>query len=89
MVSVIDCNWAEEDVWEEPEMHADIMAAEFLQGNPYTCPTLMPSRGKEVAKLDKEAYLFDISKANQMFNFLVKDKQIKLLEGHKILQPMR
>ena len=44
----------------------------------------MPSKGKEVAKPDKEAYLFDIFKANQIFDCLKKEKQIKLPEGHKI-----
>ena len=29
--------------------------------------------------------MFDISKADQIFDCLVKDKQIKLPEGHKIL----
>ena len=28
--------------------------------------------------------MFDISKADQIFDFLVKDKWIKLLEGHKL-----
>ena len=28
--------------------------------------------------------MFDISKANQIFDYLVKDKQIKLLKDHKI-----
>ena len=33
---------------------------------------------------DEEAYLFDISKAYQIFYYLMKDKQIKLPESHKI-----
>ena len=45
----------------------------------------MPSKGKEVAKLDREAYLFGISKVDQIFDCLVKGKQIKLLEGQEIL----
>ena len=53
MVLVIDCDSAEEDVWEEPEMQAYIMVAEFVQSKPYICPTLTHSKGKEVAKLDK------------------------------------
>ena len=84
MVSIIDCDLAEEDAWEEPEVQADIMAVEFVQGKPYTCLALMPSKGKEVAKPDREAYLFDMSKAAQIFNCLVKDKQINLPEDHKI-----
>ena len=64
MISVIDCDSFEEDVWEELEVQADIVAAKCVHGKPYTCPTLTPSKGKEVAKTDKKAYLFDISKAD-------------------------
>ena len=60
------------------------MAVEFVDGKPYTYLTLTSSKGKEVAKLENEAYLFNISKANQIFDCLVKDKQIKFLEGHNI-----
>ena len=60
------------------------MVAKFIHGKLYTYSALTPSKGKEAAKLEKEIYLFDISKADQIFNCLVKDKQIKLLEGHKI-----
>ena len=70
-------------VWEEPTQ-ATIMAAEFVYSKPYTYLTLTHSKGKEVAKPDREAYLIDISKANQIFDFPMKGKQIKLLEGHKI-----
>ena len=37
-----------------------------------------------MAKPNREAYLFNISKADQIFDCLMKDKQIKLPEGHKI-----
>ena len=60
------------------------MAAELVHGKPYTYPALTPSKDKKVDKPDKEAYLFDISKVDQIFDCLVKDKQIKLSEGHKI-----
>ena len=65
-------------------MQADIMAAKFVCGKPYACLALTPSKVKEVAKPEKEFYLFDISKADQIFDCLVKDKQIKLPEDHKI-----
>lgn len=75
MILDIDCDLAEEDAYEEPPNgQADIITAEFVQGNPYTCPALTPSKGKEVAKSDKEIYLFDISKADQIFYYLVLDK---------------
>ena len=63
------------------------MVVEFVQGKPYTCPALTaltPSKGKEVAKQEKEVYLFDIVKVHRIFDCLVKDKHIKFSEGHKI-----
>ena len=50
----------------------EILAAEIVHGKPYTCPALKPSKGKEVAKAD------------QIFNYLLKDKQIKLPDGHRM-----
>ena len=47
MVSVIDCDSTEEDLLQEPEVQADIMTVEFVQGNPYTFPTLMPLKAKK------------------------------------------
>ena len=84
MILVIDYDLAQEDIWKEPEMQVDIMATELVHGKPYTSPTLRPSKGKEVAKPRKETYLFDISQADQIFDCLVKEKQIKLTEAHKI-----
>ena len=50
--------------WEDqPEGQVDILAAEFIHpSHIYTYPTLTPSKGKEVAKPEKEMYVFDISK---------------------------
>lgn len=50
------------------------MAAEFVHVKPYTCPALIASKGKEVAKPKKESYLFDISKVDQIFDCLLRDK---------------
>ena len=61
------------------------MAAQFVHGKLYTYLALTSSKGKEVAKPEKEMYLLDISKANQIFDYLIKDKQIKFSKGHKIL----
>ena len=61
------------------------MVAELLGSKPYTYPILTPAKGKEKIKIEEnEAFLFDISKADQIFDFLIKDKQIKLLEGYKL-----
>ena len=60
LILVIDSDSAKEDTWEEqPNGQADI-----VHGKPYTCPTLTPSKGKKEAKLEKEVYLFNISKAD-------------------------
>ena len=53
MISVIDYDSGEENVWEEPEVQSDLMATEFIHGKPYTCPALTPSKSKEVAKPKK------------------------------------
>ena len=45
---------------------------------------MIPSKDKEVAKPEKESYLFDVSKVDQIFDCLVRGKQIKLPKGHKI-----
>lgn len=54
------------------EAVAEILAAEIVHGKPYTCPADKPSKGKEVAKAD------------QIFNYLLKDKQIQLPDGHRM-----
>jgi hypothetical protein len=35
----------------------------------------------------KGTYDFDVTKADKLFDFLVKEGQIKLLEGHSMLRP--
>ena len=54
-------------------------------GKPYTCPAFTPAKRKDKIKIEEnEAYLFDISKVDKIFDFLVKDKQIKLPKEHKL-----
>ena len=68
-------------------MQGEIIAAKLLGGKLHTYPTLTSAKGKEKIKIEeKEVYLFDILKPNQIFNFLVKEKQIKLPKGHKLPQ---
>ena len=69
-------------------MQGEIMVVKLLGHKLYTCPGPTLAKGKEAIETEeKEVYLFDISKVDQIFDFLVKDKQIKLLEGHKL--PLR
>ena len=44
MISVIDCDSIEGDVWDEPKVQVDIMVAEFVYGNAYIYLALTPSK---------------------------------------------
>ena len=76
MISIVE---GDEVISEE---QIEIVAAEILKRKTYTCPAPRPLEGKEVT--EKEKFLFDISKADQIFNYLLKDKQIRLPKGHRI-----
>ena len=70
---------------EEEEVHV----AELKPGPPYTCRSLYPNFSKEnTIKNDtwgQRTYGFDISKADLIFDILVKDKQISLSEDHQLM----
>ena len=52
---------------------------------PYSCLALRPLKVKQSGRSESnEEYLFNISKANQIFNHLLRNQQIKLSNGHKI-----
>ena len=56
-------------------MQGEIMAAKLLGASHILVLPSPPAKGKEKIKTKKkETYLLDISKANQIFDFLVKDK---------------
>ena len=56
---------------------------ELKSGPPYVCTSLRPVKGKEKATGSK-SYSFNITKAKQIFNILLNDKQIIILEGTKL-----
>ena len=57
------------------ELLIEVMLANFFRGNPYSCLALELSKRKEIKELDgKEEYLFDIFKANQIFDYPLKDQ---------------
>ena len=58
--------------------------AELQSGPPYVCPALRPGKRKEKTFSNAESYSFDITKAEQIFDILLKNKQLKLPERHKI-----
>ena len=76
LVAVVDCNSAEEEGGDEKgTMQGEIMVVKLLGHKLYTCPGPTLAKGKEAIETEeKEVYLFDISKIDQIFDFLVKDK---------------
>lgn len=59
------------------------MADELLKGNSYSWPSLRPFKGKEVER--KEPYLFNIFRANQIFDHMSKIKKFGSLMPKKLL----
>ena len=75
----------DEDDFELNEINlAEIRAAELQAGPPYVCASLRPMKGKEKTNTSNKAYSFDITKADQIFDVLLQDKQIVLPEGKKM-----
>ena len=56
---------------------------ELKNGPPYVCLSLKPIKGKEKIN-NAKSYPFDITKAEQIFDVLFKEKQIILAEGKKM-----
>ena len=64
------------------------MGTKIVRGKLYSCLALRLSKGKEITKYEsKENYLFDVSKAYQIFDYLLKDQQIRQPNKHKIPLP--
>ena len=64
---------------------AEIMANEIVKGKPYYSSVLKVAKTKKSTTVSgKFKYAFDISKAKQIFDYLLKDHQIRLMDGHKI-----
>lgn len=82
LVAIVEYEDSEE---EEIDPTTDMMHVVIIQGKPYSCPALKAPKGKEVqTSKNKVEYAFDISKVDQIFDHLLKDQQIRLMEGHKI-----
>jgi hypothetical protein len=69
------------DQVEEFEDDEEVAAAEIMWGKE---PLTMNQRWIKDAK---GTYNFDVTKANKLFEFLVKEGRIKLPEGHSMLRP--
>ena len=76
---------------ETEESEGEVHVAELKPGPPYTCKSLYPNMGKETSNRNEtwsqKVYGFDISKADLIFDVLVKDKQLLLSDDHKLLTP--
>ncbi|RYR26947.1 hypothetical protein Ahy_B02g061270 [Arachis hypogaea] len=74
---------------EELDLEAEVDLAELKKGPPYVCSLLknLPTNEKSNdSKLKSgKKYSFDISKSNQIFDVLLKDKQLILPEGRTLL----
>jgi hypothetical protein len=66
---------------EDSDDDQEIAAAEIMWGKE---PLTMNQRW---IKQTKGTYDFDVTKADKLFEFLVKEGRIKLPEGHSMLQP--
>jgi hypothetical protein len=70
------------DEGDEFDDEEEIAAAEMVWGKE---PLTVNQRWVKQAK---GTYDFDVTKADKLFEFLVKDGRIKLPEGHSMLRPM-
>ena len=74
-----------EDDFDSSEINVvEVRVAELQASPPYVCASLKPVKGKEKANTSNQSYSFDITKAYQIFDVLLKDKQIILPEGKKM-----
>jgi hypothetical protein len=69
------------DLFEDSDDELDVAAAEIMWGKE---PLTMNQRW---VKQTKGTYDFDITKADKLFELLVKEGRIKLPEGHSMLRP--
>ena len=75
----------EEDDFNSSEVNlAKIRMAELQADLPSVCAYLKPIKWKEKANSSNKSYSFDITKADQIFDVFLKDKQIILLEQKKM-----
>ncbi|XP_027337413.1 uncharacterized protein LOC113851132 [Abrus precatorius] len=61
----------------------EVNVAELKPGPPYVCQSLKPLKIKDKTRPNK-SYAFDVSKADHIFDILLKDGQIILSDDHKI-----
>lgn len=61
------------------------MVTKIIKVKPFSCLALKATKAKNPNTTGyKFEYAFEISKADQIFYYLLKDQQIQLMDGHKI-----
>ncbi|XP_057747800.1 uncharacterized protein LOC130966995 [Arachis stenosperma] len=74
---------------EEFDFETEVDLTELKKGLPYVCPLLKKLSSSEKSNNSKlksgKKYSFDISKSDQIFDVLLKDKQLVLPEGRTLL----
>ena len=77
-------SYEEEDDFDSNEINlAEVRAVELQFGPLYVCASLKPVKGKEKGNSSNKSNSFGITKADQILDVLLKDKQIILPEGKK------
>ncbi|RYR47867.1 hypothetical protein Ahy_A07g033842 [Arachis hypogaea] len=75
--------------YQESDLEMKVDLAELKKGPPYVCSLIKKIPSNENSNDSKlksgKRYSFDISKSDQIFNVLLKDKQLILLEGRTLL----
>ncbi|RYR05183.1 hypothetical protein Ahy_B06g085060 [Arachis hypogaea] len=74
---------------EEFDLEVEVDLAELKKGPPYVCSLLRKisnsEKSSDLKQKSGKRYSFDISKSNQIFDVLLKDKQLILPEGGTLL----
>ena len=68
------------------EDNNEIYLVELKPNPPYTCALLKSTKKKDtIDHMNKKIHSFGINQVNQIFDILLKDRQIKLFDSHRIL----
>jgi hypothetical protein len=76
-VAYLDINASIESELSSEEDESEIDVAELKLGPPYVCKVLNPCNSKDISKItawSQKVYGFDITKADMIFDVLMKDK---------------
>ena len=76
-----------EDDFDSSEINVvEVRVAELQASPPYVCASLKPVKGKEKANTSNQSYSFDITKAYQIFDVLLRINKLFYPKERKCLQ---